>query len=322
MRKDYDVLCVGLVNVNFLAKPMDRGVFDVDVTLLDAVDAVPGGDALNEAVVLARLGNRTGLAGKIGGDDLGKTILAFLARENVGTENLKIDPGVKTSACLVLIDKNGNRNFATFRGANIGFSIEDIDLAVLGQTKIVNIGSMFALKSLDGSGAETLFREAKARGVITSADMKQDTYKIGLDGIRGVLRHTDYFLPSYDEAAYLTKEKDPVKMAASLLGTGAGTVVVKLGEKGCYAKTGKESFFVEAIETEAVDTTGAGDNFVAGFLTGAAKGWDLRSCCEFANAVGSLCVQKVGPTAAVESLEQALAYLKRHRPHEAHAGVL
>lgn len=313
MEKDYDILCIGLVNVNLLAKPVDKSVFDVDVTLLDGIDVLPGGDALNEAVVLSRLGNRVGLVGKVGRDDFADTILNSLKKEGVDTKNIKMDNDVKTSACIVLINKDGSRNFATYRGANSQFTIEDIDLSILKRTKVVNIGSMFALKMLDGAGVETLFKEARENHVITAADMKQDTYKLGFDGIRKVLEFTDFFLPSYDEAAYLTNETDPVKMAEILLDTGAKTIVIKLGEKGCYIKTKHENYMIDPFKTEAVDTTGAGDNFVAGFLTGVIRGWDLKKCGRFANAVGSLSVQKVGATTAVENIEQVLDYIEKYR---------
>lgn len=312
MVKDYDILCVGLINVNLLAKPVDKSVFDVDVTLLDGIDVLPGGDALNEAVVLSRLGNKVGLIGKVGRDDFAETVLNSLKKEDVDTNNIKIDENVKTSACIVLINKDGSRNFATYRGANSQFSITDIDLSILKRTQVVNVGSMFALKKLDGAGVEILFKEARANHVVTAADMKQDTYKLGFEGIKNVLKYTDYFLPSYDEAAYLTKETDPVKMAEIFLNSGVKTVVIKLGEKGCYIKTTTENYLVEPFKTEAVDTTGAGDNFVAGFLTGVIKGWDLKKCGRFANAVGSVSVQKVGATTAVESMEQIMEYMENH----------
>jgi len=313
MAKEYDILCVGLVNVNLLAKPVDKSVFDVDVTLLDGIDVLPGGDALNEAVVLSRLGNKVGLVGKVGSDDFAKTILKYLETENVGTEYIKIDDSVKTSACIVLINKNGNRNFASYRGANSQLSISDIDLSILKKTKVVNVGSLFALKMLDGTGEEILFREARANHVVTAADTKQDTFNLGFEGIKNVLKYTDYFLPSYDEAACLTKERDPVKMAEILLNAGVKTVVIKLGERGCYIKTAAENYFVEPFRTEAVDTTGAGDNFVAGFLTGVIKGWDLKQCGRFANAVGSVSVRKIGPTGAVESMEQIMEFMDNYR---------
>jgi sugar/nucleoside kinase (ribokinase family) len=313
MARDYDVLCVGLIILDLLFSPVDKSVFDKDISLVNEVNAIPGGDATNEAIILSRLGNKVGLVGKIGADNFGKIVLQMLQADQVDVQNVKVDDNDKTSVCLVLINQNGDRNFASFRGANSRFSIDDIDLSILKRTKIVNIGSMFALKMLDGAGVETIFKEARANHVITTADMKYDSYQLGFDGIKNVLKHTDFFLPSYDEAAYLTKQTNPEKMADILLATGVKTVVIKLGGEGCLIKSRQESYRIEPYKTAAVDTTGAGDNFVAGFLTGLLKNWDLRKCGMFANAVGSLSVQKVGATTSVTSMEQVMDYMDSFR---------
>lgn len=307
--KLYDVLCVGLLVANLPVKPVDKRVFDVDVTLVGEIELMPGGDAMNEAITLARLGNRVGLVGMVGRDSFGEMILNVANDAGVDITNVKKSTEAKTSVAIMLINENGDRNFASYRGTNSIFSIEDIDLSILKKTKIVNIGSLFALKSFDGKGSAALLKEAKANNVITCADMKYDSYKLGFDGIKETLSYTDYFLPSYDEAAYLTNEKEPVKMAEILLGTGVGTVVIKLADKGCYIRTHKESYMLEPFKTKVIDTTGAGDNFVAGFLTGLSKGWSLRECGTFANATGSLSVQYIGPSNGVRSMDQVIDYM-------------
>lgn len=308
--RTYDILCVGLLNANLPVKPVDKRVFDVDVTLVDEIEILPGGDAMNEAITLARLGNRVGLAGMVGRDSFADVVLKAAGDAGVDVSNVRISDSVKTSVAIMLIKEDGSRNFASYRGANSAFSIGDIDLSVVRKTRMINIGSMFALRSFDGGGATALLKEAKANDVITSADMKYDTYKIGFEGIRETLQYIDYFLPSYDEAAYLTNEKEPEKMAGKLLAAGTGTVVIKLGDQGCHISTGQESFALPPFKTKAVDTTGAGDNFVAGFLTGVGRGWNIRECGTFANAVGSLSVQFVGPSNGVRSMEQVLNYME------------
>lgn len=307
--KTYDILCVGLLNANLPVKPVDKSVFDVDVTLVDAIEILPGGDAMNEAITLARLGNRVGLAGLVGRDPFADIVLNVAREAGVDVANVRVSDSVKTSVAIMLIKEDGSRNFASYRGANSAFSIDDIDLSVVKRTRLINIGSMFALKSFDGRGATALLKEAKANNVITSADMKYDTYKIGFEGIRETLGYIDYFLPSYDEAAYLTGEKEPGKMAEKLRAAGAGAVVIKLGDQGCHISAGKESLTLPPFKTKVVDTTGAGDNFVAGFLTGVLRGWSIRECGTFANAVGSLSVQYVGPSNGVRSMEQVIGYI-------------
>ena len=309
MEKECDVLCIGLIVANLLVKPVNKSVFDVDVTMVNEIDILTGGDAMNEAAIFSKLGNRVGLVGKVGNDHFGKAILQLAQMDRVDIKNIKIDENVKTSVCIVLVNEKGDRNFLSYRGPNETLSVEDIDFSIIKKAKAVSIGSIFALPKLDRGGAELIFKEARANNVITAFDVKYDTYKLGFDGIKGLLGYTDFFLPSYDEAVYLTKEKEPEKIADILLGYGAKTIVIKLGGEGCYIKSSKESYLVEPYETEAIDTTGAGDNFVAGFLTGVLKGWDLMRCSKFANAVGSLSVKGIGATTFVKSMDQVIDYM-------------
>lgn len=313
INRQYDVLCIGLINMNMPVRPVDKGVFDRDVTMVDAIDIMPGGDAMNEAITLSRLGNRVGLVGKIGEDIFGQMLLEMTSRAGVDTKYICKDKNASTSVCVMLVNQDGSRNFASHRGANCEFSLEDIDLSILKQTKIVNIGSIYALKKLDGEGVETILLEARKNGVITCADMMCDTYGKGFDTIKGALGKLDYFIPSYDEAAAVTGETRVEKIAEKLLDIGIKNVIIKLGAKGCFVSNDKQSFYEAPYEAEVVDTTGAGDNFVAGFLTGLNMNWELSRCIELANAVGSLAVGKVGSNGAVHSMDQVMEFMKNTR---------
>ena len=312
MVKKYDILCIGLIVANLPVRPVNPDVFDKDVNLVDAITMLPGGDAMNEAIVMSKLGNKVGLVGKIGKDEFGNMLIKHAKNSKVNVKNIKTDNNSNTSVCVVLVDENGKRNFLSYRGANNTLSVEDIDLSIIREAKILNIGSMFALPMLDKGGAEIILREARKNHVITAADMKYDSFHIGFEGIKNTIPFIDYFFPSYDEAAYLTNEKDPVKMADILQEAGAKTVVIKLGKEGCYIQSPTEKHRLVPYDVDVLDTTGAGDNFVAGFLTGILKGWSLKKCGMFANAVASISVQNVGATTAVESMEQVIDFLNAH----------
>ena len=90
--------------------------------------------------------------------------------------------------------------------------------------------------------------------------------------------------------------------------------MVKLGEKGCYVKRGAEpGFFMSAFRTDVVDTTGAGDSFVAGFLTGVLKGWDVKACAELACAVSAMNIRAVGATAGIPTFEEARQFIRSQK---------
>ena len=302
--KQMDVLCLGLINLNLMLGPVDAHIFQRDVTLIPGFSALVGGDAVNEAVVLSALGNATGVAGKVGADEFGEIALAALQKAGVNTSQIRAATAYGTSSCAVLFGESGVRNFVSYRGANEAFCLEDFDFSILPQLRAISVGSMFALKSLDGAGVCQILQKAREQGVHTLADMKSDTYGIGYAGIVQVMPWLDYFLPSLDEAAYLTGLSAPEEMAQRFLADGAGHVVIKLGAEGCYYRSAFAEGYLPAFPVAAVDTTGAGDNFVAGFLHGLLRGLDLRGCALVGSATGAASVTQVGATAAVKNIQQ------------------
>jgi len=109
-----------------------------------------------------------------------------------------------------------------------------------------------------------------------------------LELIEPCLPHIDYFLPSLEEARMIASLYAPSEVAQFLLDHGVGVVALKMGEEGCYLRSPDEEFQMPAYDVAAIDATGAGDAFVAGFLTGVVKGWDLKRTGHLANAVGAL----------------------------------
>lgn len=322
VRSPVDVLCVGLVNVNLLMGPLDERVFVRDVTLIPGVSMIPGGDAVNEAVVLARLGNRAGVAGKVGLDGFAEIAIQSLKAEGLDLSRLVPDSMTSTSVCAVLFRPDGRRHFISHRGANETLSISDLSPSALDGVRVLNIGSMFALKALDGEGAHELLIQARASGIITSADMKADTYGIGYERIRKSMSLLSYFLPSYDEAKYLSGESDPERMAHRFLSDGARRVVIKLGADGCYCAGQGESFYVPGFKVPVVDTTGAGDNFVAGFLHGVLRNFSFEDCALLGCATGAVSVGMVGATTAVRGMEQVEELLSTTKQGRALCAVL
>lgn len=307
--KKLDVLCVTLLNLNILVKPVDRGVFDRDATLVSNYNVVVGGDGTNQAVTLSRLGHSVGVCGSIGEDHFGHLAMELLHERAIDTVQVAVNPQAQTAVCLVMIGPDGERNFIVKRGACDSFTLADIDQDLCTRAKILNIGSVFTFKKLFGNDLAALLRNAQQHGVITSADAMYDSYGIGAENMLPVLQHLDYFLPSYDEAKYLTREDDPERMADKLLSYGVKNVVIKLGASGCLLKNARVQMLQPAFLAPVVDTTGAGDNFIAGFLHGVLNGWDERRCLLAASATASISIGAIGATGAVQSADQMLQWL-------------
>jgi len=304
--KDIDVLCAGLAVINFPVYPVDEGLFTRELTNVGPFAMLTGGDAANQAVVLSCLGAKADLASRRGDDVFGQILAETLEGYGVSTGGVAVDKGRATALCAMMIKSDGQRHFCAHKGALDYFCFGDIDLSRLARARIASIGGLCALRGLDRDGAARFCRAAKERDVITVVDTKGDQEGMRDIVLRDILPHTDYFFPSYDEAAYLSGENDPAQIAAVFLRLGAGHVGIKLGAAGCFFTDGADAFSLPAFPAQVVDTTGAGDNFMAGFITGLLHDWDPRACCRFGLAAGAISVSQIGPVGAVKSFEQVM----------------
>ena len=148
-------------------------------------------------------------------------------------------------------------------------------------------------------------------------DTAWDFDDVWLPKIAEVIPHLDLFMPSIDEAAKLVglSPKDPNAVADKLFELGAKNVIVKVGKHGALiCEAGKERYTLPTyLSIKPTDSTGAGDSFCAGFLAGLAQGWGYKESGRFANAVGTHCIQKVGASTGIVSIEETLKFMKDHQ---------
>lgn len=312
--KKIDVLCAGLALVNFPIHPIDESVFQNDINMVSPISLMPGGDAANQAIIISRLGRRVTLASVVGDDGFGAMLLQMIKEQggDLDVSHVAVEKGNTTGVAAMLIRPDGQRNFCINRGSLLEFGLKHIRMELLAQTKLVSIGGLMSLPGFDGKGTEELFRRAKQAGAVTVADTKKDLWGIGLDGIRGTLACTDYFFPSLEEAQAVSGADSIEKMAETFLECGAAHVGIKLGADGCYFKDNRQEFYLPAYPCDVVDTTGSGDNFMAGFITGLLNGWDEKTSCKFAAAAGAVNAAAIGPNSAVVSKEQILRFISEH----------
>jgi sugar/nucleoside kinase (ribokinase family) len=131
--------------------------------------------------------------------------------------------------------------------------------------------------------------------------------------IADALPYLDYFMPNLEEAAMLTGLDDPDQMADCLLRYGIKSVIVKMGREGCLIKNNNERYLIPAYPADAIDTTGAGDNFAAGFITAVLDGMKLEDCGIFANAAAAASTEAVGAVGGVKNKRQIEAYRSEKR---------
>lgn len=299
----YDVTIIGAAIIDVLAGPVSDKILTAGSTPMETIRLSFGGDALNEAVILSQLGVKTELVSKVGNDDAGKQVLSFLKDKQVGI-NVKVEDGLETGINIVLIDKDGERRFLTNPSGSLRkLAEEDIMEKLDTAADIVCLASMFVSPMLDIPAMERVFKKIKSKPErILIADMTTAKNGETLKDIAGLLPYIDYIIPNETEAERLTGEKDAFRNAELFLEHGANCVIIKRGAKGCLIKTLEQEIIVPAYnKAKAVDTTGAGDSFVAGFIRGLINGMPLEECARFGGAVASCTVEKVGANAAIRS---------------------
>ena len=300
-----DITIIGAAIIDVLAGPVDETILQTGSSSVKNIGMSFGGDALNEAVILKQLGLNAELVSKVGNDEAGKRVLEFLKEKKVHTK-IKVEDNLETGINIVLIDEEGERRFLTNPASSLRKLAEEDVIGHLDDAgDIVCLASIFVSPLLDIPAMERVFRRVKSReGRILVADMTTAKNGETLDDIKCFLPYIDYIIPNETEAERLTGEKDVFRNAAMFLEHGVSCVIIKRGAKGCLIKTADQEIEVPAYPgAEAVDTTGAGDSFVAGFLWGLKNRMPLEECARFGCAVASCTVEKVGANSAIESVE-------------------
>ena len=310
--KKYDVLSLGIQCIDIVVRPAAAGVFDRELTMSEGTQMMLGGDALNQAVTLAKLGAKTAFMGVVGNDTLGSVLENQLREYPMTVLNTHAD--VKTAVDIVLIDRDGERHFIYQPDSNLYLDFDHIDPEPVKEAKILSIGSCLSLPGLDHGDMIRLLDLAHSAGTQTAMDFSLTNVEPDGEILREILRRTDYALPSELEAEALTGEsKSPEKMVKGLREMGAGNCIIKLGSKGCYVAADGYEGLVPAFPSRCIDTTGAGDTFVGAFLYAKTRGWDIHRSALFANAAGSIAVEHTGANAAITSAQQVLERMNRGR---------
>lgn len=305
-----DVVCLGILVADVVAKPVDRYPERGQLVLTERMETHIGGCAANTAVGLAKLGASVKVVGKVGNDALGDFLRKALSQSGVDVSDIIVDASVGTSATMVMVHRDGERSFIHYAGANGALRLNEFDIERIARAKVLDVAGTFVMPGFDGEPTAELLRMAKERGMTTCLDTVFDATGRWMKLLAPCLPFIDYFIPSYEEARHLTKQEDPRRICDVFLEHGVKVAGVKLGENGCYITDGIESYHIPAFEVTPVDATGAGDAFMAGFIMGILKGWDLYTIGKFANAVGALCVTAIGATGGYKSFEETLRFME------------
>lgn len=299
-----DVVCLGILVADVIARPVDVLPKPGTLALVDSIQLRGGGCALNTSSALVRLGLRAAALGKVGADPFGDFVLGLLAQRGVEAGGVLRDPSVPTSASVALVDASGERTFLHLKGANAAVRADELGEAPYAG-RALHVAGALVLDELDGEPVAALLAEARRRGLHTSLDTVFDGSG-RWERVLPALPHCDLVTPGLEEARAITGEREPERAVARLRALGAGTAAVTLGPDGCQVAGEDFEGRVPGCPVTAVDGTGAGDAFAAGLLYGRLAGWPLERSAWFANAAGALATTEVGAFEGVGDLSQTL----------------
>ncbi|GAB3142521.1 sugar kinase [Amycolatopsis stemonae] len=251
-----------------------------------------GGSGANTALWLRSLGAETTLVARIGDDPGGRLIRAELEAAGVRCA-FAVDAEAPTCCVVVMVDASGQRSMLADRGANQRFAPEDVTPEALSGARHLHLSGYVLLDPPSRAAGLAALAVARELGLTTSVDPQAAAHITDpaafLDDVRG----TDLLMPNTEELVALTGSADPAS-AKELLGT-VGAVVVTAGLEGASWVDQGGVTSVPAVEAECLDSTGAGDAFDAGVLTGWLAGESTVDVLRHGTRLGALAVGKVGP---------------------------
>lgn len=266
---------------------------DTDATILHR----PGGSGANVAAWLGSLGIPTTMVGRVGDDAQASEAAAALTRWGV-TATLRVDGGRATGACVVLVDASGERTMLPDAGANRALSAGDVPARAFGAGRHLHISGYTFARPETRAAAREVVAAARAAGMGVSIDAAsaEPLATMGGAAFLSATDGVDLAFVTVDEMEVVVGTRDPGR-AANLLLDAFAEVVLKLGRDGAvWASRASDRVRVAAAvpERPAVDTTGAGDAFAAGWLAarigGAPPAVALRAAC----ALAARCVTLAG----------------------------
>ncbi len=308
-----DILCIGDLLIDFVPTVTGTGLVDAP-----AFAKAPGGAAANVAVGLARLGVKSAFMGKVGDDPFGHFLAETLRKEGVDIGPLRFETRARTALAFVSLRADGEREFMFYRhpSADMLFVPEEVDVAAVEAARLLHFDSISL--SSPNPRATSLFAAdtALAAGRLVSYDVNLrlplwPDAEAAKAGIRDGLGRAHIVKLSDDELDFMTGERSADAVRRAIWHDRLRVVALTRGRAGCTLLTAGSVQEIPSFSVAAVDTTGAGDGFMAGLLAGILQDpaaledpARLAAICRFANAVGALTTTVRGAIPALPTRAQ------------------
>ncbi|MGH1397866.1 MAG: adenosine kinase [Alphaproteobacteria bacterium] len=266
-----------------------------------------GGSAANTMAGFASFGGKGGFIGKVADDELGKTYANDIKSQGVIYNTQPLIMGAKTGRCLILVTPDAQRTMNTFLGASVELSPNDIDTDLIAQAQITYLeGYLFdrdQAKEAFIAAAEAAHANGHRVALSLSDPFCVDRHRS--DFLRLVENHVDILFANEEEikSLYMQQNFDDAKSAIS---KHVEIAALTRGEKGAVIVAGDKEHIIEAAPVkEVIDTTGAGDQFAAGFLFGFTDGQSLEEAGRLGALAAAEVISHIGPRPLVNLAELA-----------------
>lgn len=278
----------------------------------------PGGAPANVAVAVSRLGHNSAFLGQVGDDPFGHYLAEVLEAEGVDTGGLRFSAVARTMLAFVSLRADGERSFVFYRhpSADMLMRPEDVALNALDGKKIFHYGSITMISEPSRSATLAALQAAQARGLLISYDpnLRLSLWPDADAARTGMLAGLDYahiLKISDEELEFLTGGHDVTPLWRPHM----QMITVTQGARGATAYTRSQQVDAPGFSVRTLDTTGAGDGFVAGLLVSILEYGDsyaehLEKILRFANAVGALTTTQYGAIPALPSRAAVDAFLQ------------
>lgn len=305
------IWCLGIANVDIVTQPITRWPVFGGAVSSDTTELVLGGMALNTAVSIAKIGKvPVGLISCIAHDICGEIIENGLRELDIDISHIIYTDQANTGNAICFIHPGGERSFVLCMAANNHLNKNNIDFSALQAGDLLHVGGAMIMDGTRGQDLADILRQAKVRNVTISLDTCWDGTEQWTKILAPCLAYVDIFETNKEEAM-LYAGKDTLEEALEFYASfNIPIIVVKMGDKGAYIKSKSFTGMVPIFPVAAVDATGAGDAFDAGFLIGLLKEWPIEQAAIFGSAVGAKCVTAFGATTGIVSYEETLEMIK------------
>jgi sugar/nucleoside kinase (ribokinase family) len=259
---------------------------------VDHIEMLSGGTVANTGMALARLGVPVSALAAVGGDNIGKVVKDSV-RQWAARDGVTVIGASRTTTSVVVVSEDGDRCFLSAAGACDQFSLtpEQVEAEIALGSRALHIGYAMILPGLDGEPLVKVMQRASQLGVLTSLDVTYFDGRPWPDLLK-LMPQIDVFCPSLVEACAITGETNAADAASALVRAGVRKfVAVTDGPRGALVEVvGKGREFVPAYPVKVVDTTGAGDAFVAGVLAAWYRGLPWFKAAQIGSFIASMAV--------------------------------